>query len=62
MAYGNTNLLQVDLFNFMFHTMKKFLLVVIAAVFIIGMLISCNKSVCPAYVMENEIEQVENNS
>jgi len=62
MADGNTNLYQFDLFNFMFHTMKKLLWVVIAAVFIIGMLMSCNKNVCPAYVMENEIEQVENNS
>ena len=62
MAYGSTNLLSDYLFNFILHTMKKLVLVVIATIFILGMLTSCNKSVCPAYVMENKIEQVENNS
>jgi hypothetical protein len=42
--------------------MKKVILVLIAVVFVIGMLASCNKSICPAYVMENETNQVENNS
>jgi hypothetical protein len=37
-------------------------LVLIAVIFVIGILSSCNKSVCPAYVMDNKTEQVENNS
>jgi hypothetical protein len=46
----------------MLNTMKKFVLVILTVVFIIGILTSCNKNVCPAYVMENKTEQVENNS
>jgi hypothetical protein len=41
--------------------MKKVVLVLITAVFVIAMLASCNKNVCPAYVMDNKTEQVENN-
>lgn len=41
--------------------MKKLTLIAIAAVFIIGTLVSCNANVCPAYVMENPTIQVENN-
>jgi len=40
--------------------MKKVVLVLIATIFIIGILSSCSKSVCPAYVMDNKTEQVEN--
>jgi hypothetical protein len=42
--------------------MKKVVMVLIAAIFVIGMLVSCNKSVCPAYVKDNTTKQVENNS
>lgn len=42
-------------------TMKKAILVLIAVVFVIGMLASCNKSVCPAYVIDDNTEQTENN-
>jgi len=45
----------------MFYTMKKFAVLLITTVFILGMLVSCNKSVCPAYVKENKT-QVEKNS
>jgi hypothetical protein len=41
--------------------MKKVVLVLIAVVFVIGMLVSCNKSVCPAYVIDDTTVQVENN-
>jgi hypothetical protein len=41
--------------------MKKVVLVVIAAVFIIGVLVSCNQSVCPAYVTDNSVVKVQNN-
>jgi len=42
--------------------MKKVVLVLITVIFVIGMLASCNKSVCPAYVLDDKTEQVENNS
>jgi hypothetical protein len=42
--------------------MKKILVLLIAVIFVIGMLSSCNKSVCPAYVMDNKVEQTENNT
>jgi len=41
--------------------MRKVVLVLIAVVFVIGTLASCNKSICPAYVMDERTEQVENN-
>jgi len=41
--------------------MKKVVFAVIVVVFIFGMLVSCNKSVCPAYVIDNSIESVQNN-
>ncbi len=41
--------------------MKKVILVVIAVVFVIGMLMSCNKSVCPAYVKDTTTVKTENN-
>ena len=41
--------------------MKKAILVLIAVVFVIGMLMSCNKSVCPAYVIDTTTQQVQNN-
>jgi hypothetical protein len=41
--------------------MKKVILVFVAVVFVLTLLVSCNKSVCPAYVMDNKVEQVENN-
>ena len=41
--------------------MKKVVFVFVAVVFVITLLVSCNKSVCPAYVMDNKTEQVENN-
>ena len=42
------------------HTMKKLVWVLILAVFVIAMLTSCNKNVCPAYVMDSKTHQVEN--
>ncbi len=42
--------------------MKKVVLILIAVVFVIGLLVSCNKNVCPAYVMDDTSVQVENNS
>jgi hypothetical protein len=42
--------------------MKKVVIALIAIVFVIGLLVSCNKSICPAYVMDNNAAQVENNS
>lgn len=39
--------------------MKKVVLVVIMALFVIAMLTSCNKNVCPAYVMDDKTDQVE---
>jgi energy-converting hydrogenase Eha subunit F len=41
--------------------MKKVVLVLLAMVFVIGLLMSCNKSVCPAYVKDVPAEQAENN-
>jgi hypothetical protein len=41
--------------------MKKVVLVLIMAVVVITLTVSCNKSVCPAYVMDNKTEQAENN-
>jgi hypothetical protein len=41
--------------------MKKVVIVFLAVVFIIGLLASCNKSVCPAYVKDDTTEQAENN-
>jgi hypothetical protein len=42
--------------------MKKVVFLLFAVVFVIVILASCNKSVCPAYVMDNKTKQVENNS
>ena len=42
--------------------MKKVVSILIAVVFVIGLLVSCNKNVCPAYVMDDNSVQVENNS
>ena len=42
-------------------TMKKAILALIALVFVVGMLVSCNKSVCPAYVIDDNAVQTENN-
>jgi hypothetical protein len=39
--------------------MKKIVLILVAVVFVIGMLASCNKSVCPAYVKDTTVK-VEN--
>lgn len=41
--------------------MKKVVLILIAVVFLIGLMVSCNKNVCPAYVMDDTSKQVENN-
>jgi len=41
--------------------MKKVVLIFVAVVFVIGLMVSCNKNVCPAYVMDNTTEQVQNN-
>jgi|GEM_PF-2255604 hypothetical protein len=43
------------------NTMKKVIMVLITAFFLIAMLASCNKNVCPAYVMDGTTEQAENN-
>ncbi len=42
--------------------MKKAVVVVVAVVFLVALLASCNKSVCPAYVKDIKTEQVQNNS
>jgi len=42
--------------------MKKVILVMLMVIFVLGILTSCNKNVCPAYVLEDDTEQVENNS
>jgi hypothetical protein len=41
--------------------MKKVVFVLVMLVFVLGLLMSCNKSVCPAYVMDDKTEQTENN-
>jgi hypothetical protein len=41
--------------------MKKFVLIIMVVVFIVGMLISCSQSICPAYSSNNDTEQVEKN-
>lgn len=41
--------------------MKKAILVLVAVVFVVGMLVSCNNSVCPAYVIDDNAVQTENN-
>lgn len=43
------------------NTMKKAVMIIIAAFFIITMMASCNKNVCPAYVKDSPPEQTENN-
>ena len=42
--------------------MKKAILVILLAVFVFVLITSCNKNVCPAYVLDNKTEQVKNNS
>jgi hypothetical protein len=49
------------MFNLAAHTMKKVVLALVTVIFVIVLLASCNKNVCPAYVMDNKTEQVENN-
>jgi len=41
--------------------MKRLLLILMVAVFIAGMLISCNQNICPAYSSTDEPEQTEKN-
>ena len=41
--------------------MKKVVLALIAVVIFIGSLVSCNKSVCPAYVKNDTATKVEKN-
>lgn len=41
--------------------MKKFVLVIVTVILMATMLTSCNQNVCPAYVIENNTQQVENN-
>ena len=41
--------------------MKKVALALIAVVIVIGSLVSCNKSVCPAYVKSDAPTTVEKN-
>lgn len=42
--------------------MKKLALLLITLIIVAASAVSCNSHVCPAYVMENEIQQVEINS
>jgi hypothetical protein len=42
------------------HIMKKVICLIIMTVCVITLLGSCNKNVCPAYVMDDKTEQVEN--
>jgi len=41
--------------------MKKVALVLITIFLVVTLFASCNKNVCPAYVMENKTEQVQDN-
>jgi hypothetical protein len=36
-------------------------MVLITVIFIVVLFVSCNKNVCPAYVMDVKSEKVENN-
>ncbi|MBP1669502.1 MAG: hypothetical protein H6Q21_1868 [Bacteroidetes bacterium] len=42
--------------------MKRLLLILMVAVFIAGMLISCNQNICPAYSSTDDTEQTEKNA
>jgi hypothetical protein len=41
--------------------MKRLMLILLVAVFIAGMLVSCNQNICPAYSSTNDTEQTEKN-
>jgi PBP1b-binding outer membrane lipoprotein LpoB len=41
--------------------MKRLMLILLVAVFIAGMLVSCNQNICPAYSSTDDTEQTENN-
>ena len=41
--------------------MKRFILLIMVVVFIVGMLISCSQSICPAYSSNDDTEQAEKN-
>jgi len=41
--------------------MKKVVLILISAMLFVVLLVSCNKSICPAYVIDDKAVQVENN-
>jgi len=41
--------------------MKKIVFVLLTMIFILGLLASCNKGICPAYASDPDTEQVENN-
>jgi len=58
---GLTKSDKILMFNIAVHPMKKVLMALITAVFIITLLASCNKNVCPAYVMDPPPAQTENN-
>ena len=42
--------------------MKRLILILVVLVFVVGMLISCNQNICPAYSSTDDTEQVEKNS
>lgn len=42
--------------------MKKVVLVTVSLIFVLALLVSCNKSICPAYASQADTEQVEPNS
>ena len=42
--------------------MKRLLLILMVAVFIAGMLISCNQNICPDYSSTDDTEQTEKNA
>jgi hypothetical protein len=41
--------------------MKKVVFLFLMLIFVIGILVSCNKSVCPAYVQDDNTEQADSN-
>jgi hypothetical protein len=61
MKKGTTKSGKILMFNIAVRAMKKVVMVLITAIFIITLLASCNKNVCPAYVLDPPPAQKGNN-
>jgi hypothetical protein len=61
MKTGSTKSGKILMFNIAVHAMKKVVMVLITAIFIFTLLASCNKNVCPAYVLDPPPAQTDNN-